>query len=117
MTAISTCPPNGYCGWSADGSLDVWSRDCGGGRADYADTPAYLYIDGRHRFVRAAKAAGNGIGICRILPGGYEILLHERADCGFAIAADAATALAADGRDLGPARLRKARRADLRDPG
>jgi len=102
-------PPNGYCGWSADGSLDVWSRDCGLGRADYADTPAYLYIDGRHLFARAAKAAGNGIGICRILPAGYEILLHERAECGFAIPAGAATALAADGRELGPARLRKAR--------
>ncbi len=102
-------PPNGYCGWSADGSLDVWSRDSGGGRADYADTPAYLYIDGRHRFARAAKAAGNGIGICRILPGGYEILLHERAECGFAIPAGAAMALATDGRELGPARLRKAR--------
>jgi hypothetical protein len=104
-------PPNGYCGWSADGSLDVWSRDCGGGRADYADTPAYLYIDGRHRFARAAKAAGNGIGICRILPGGYEILLHERAECGFAIPAGATTAqaLAADGRELVPARLRRAR--------
>jgi len=102
-------PPNGYCGWSADGTLDVWSRDSGGGRADYADTPAYLYIDGRHRFVRAAKAGGNGIGICRILPGGYEILLHEHAECGFAIPAAAAEALAADGRAIGPARLRTAR--------
>ncbi len=45
------------------------------------------------------------------MPGGYEILLHERAECGFAIPAGAATAtaLAADGRELGPARLRKAR--------
>ena len=78
-------PPDGYCGWSADGSIDVWSRDCGSGRADYADTPAYRYIDGRHRFVRTPKAAGNGIGICRILPSGYEILLHEGAECGFAL--------------------------------
>ncbi len=102
-------PPDGYCGWTADGSMDVWSRDSGGSRADYAATPAYLYIDGRHRFVRADKAAGNGIGICRILPGGYEILLHEQAECGFAIAAttSAAKALANDGRDLGPARLRR----------
>ena len=104
-------PPNGYCGWTADGSIDVWSRDCGGGRADYAATPAYLYIDGRHRFVRAARAAGNGIGICRILPDGYEILLHEQCrvrlrDPGTTIGA---RALAKDGRELGPARLRKAR--------
>ena len=102
-------PPNGYAGWSADSSLDVWSRDSEGKRADYASTPAYLYIDGRHRFVRAPKAAGNGIGICRILPDGYEILLREGAECGFAIPAGTATALATDGRELGPAQLRKAR--------
>lgn len=102
-------PPNGYCGWTDDGSIDVWSRDLDGQRADYADTPAYLYIDGRHHFVRAAKAAGNGIGICRVLPDAYEILLHDGAECGFAVSAGSAKALAADGRALGPARLRKAR--------
>ena len=109
-------PPNGFAGWAADGSLDVWSRETGGGRADYADTPAYLFIDGRHRFARAPKAAGTGIGVCRILPDGYEILLHEGAECGFAIPAGAATALAADGRDLGPAGLRTPR-ADVRPSG
>ena len=102
-------PPNGYCGWTADGLIDVKSQEFGGHRADYAATPAYLYIDGRHHFVRTARAAGNGIGICRILHEGYEILLHDGADCGFAISAGSARALAADSRDLGPTQVRKAR--------
>lgn len=100
-------PPNGYCGWTRDGSIDVWSRDVDGHRADYAATPAYIYIDGRGKFVRAAKAAGNGMGICRILPdGAHEILLHDGARCGFAVAADNAVALDKSGRKLGPAKMK-----------
>jgi hypothetical protein len=100
-------PPNGYGGWTADGAIEVWSRDIDGHRADYAATPAYLYIDGRGRLVRAPKAAGNGIGICRALPDGtQEMLLHDGAKCGFAVVADKAVALDKQGRELGPARLR-----------
>ncbi|MGC8643534.1 MAG: hypothetical protein ACP5XB_27065, partial [Isosphaeraceae bacterium] len=100
-------PPNGYCGWTSDGLIEVWCRDVDGHRADYAATPAYLYIDGRGKFVRAPKAAGNGIGICRLLPdGAHEILLYNGARCGFAIAADKATALDKEGREMGPARLK-----------
>lgn len=101
-------PPNGYCGWTKDGAIDVWSREVDGHRADYADTPAYLYIDGRGTLTRAPKAAGDGIGICRKLPGGaHEVLLYENANCGFAIDADKAVALDKDNHELGPARLRK----------
>ena len=103
-------PPNGYCGWTADGKVEVLSSDPRGHRSDYAATPAYLYVDGRGRFVRFPKAAGSGIGICRILPGGkFEVLLHKDADCGFAIPAASAVALDKERKEIGPARLRTAR--------
>lgn len=103
-------PPNGYCGWTQDGAIEVWSADPKGHRSDYAATPEYLYVDGRGRFMRFPKAAGNGIGICRILPKGeYEVLLYGGADCGFAINATRATALDKAGKPMGPAKLRTAR--------
>jgi hypothetical protein len=103
-------PPNGYAGWTADGTIEVQAGEVQGCRGDYAATPAYLYVDGRGRMLRFAKAAGNGIGICRILPeGGYEVLLYKDADCGFAIAAGAAVALDRERREIGPAPLRVAR--------
>jgi hypothetical protein len=103
-------PPNGYAGWTQDGQIEVLSSDPDGHRCDYAVTPAYLYVDGRGRFVRFPKAAGNGIGICRILPGGdYEILLYGGAECGFAVRADSAVALDKEGRVMGPAALRVSR--------
>ncbi len=110
-------PPNGYCGWTADGSIDVKSQDFEGHRADYAATPAYLYIDGRHHFVRTARAAGNGIGICRILPDGYEVLLHDRADCGFAISAGTATATGGRRPRARPCTSSQGTWADLRGAG
>ncbi len=103
-------PPNGYSGWTADGAIEVLSGDLHGRRADYAVTPAYLYVDGRGEFARFEKAAGNGIGVCRILPNGkYEIILHNDAECGFAISADSAVALDKDNKELGPVRLWTAR--------
>lgn len=103
-------PPNGYAGWTEDGSIEVISADPEGQRCDYAATPAYLYVDGRGRFVRLAKAAGNGIGICRILgKGHYEIIPYDGAECGFAIKARKAVALDEAGKELGPAEVREAR--------
>jgi hypothetical protein len=103
-------PPNGYAGWTKDGAVEVLSGDRQGNRCDYAATPAYLYVDGRGRFNRFARAASAGIGICRILPRGeFEIIPFQGADGGFAINATAAMALAKDGKDLGPATLRTAR--------
>ena len=103
-------PPNGYAGWTADGSIEVMSADPDGHRCDYAVTPAYIYVDGRDRFMRFEKAAGNGIGVCRILDDGkYEVILYEDAECGFAINADKATALDEDGNILGDAEIRVAR--------
>ncbi len=103
-------PPNGYAGWTADGSIEVISGDSTGERSDYAATPAYIYIDGRGKFVRHQRAAGNGIGVCRVLPDGqHEIILHGEAECGFAVEADTAEALDKESKVIGPARLRKAR--------
>jgi len=103
-------PSNGYAGWTADGSIEVISADPEGHRCDYAATPAYIYVDGRERFTRFEKAAGNGIGICRILDDGkHEVILYENAECGFAIDASKATALGEDKNVLGPAEVRVAR--------
>lgn len=103
-------PPNGYCGWTADGAIEVISSDPGGRRCDYAVTPAYIYVDGRGHFARFPKAGGNGIGICRILgKGQYEVLLHKDADCGFAIQASSAVALDRERKPIGPAKLRTSR--------
>ena len=40
-------PPNGYCGWSEDGSVFVYSGLVDGHRVDYAVGPDYVYMDGR----------------------------------------------------------------------
>jgi hypothetical protein len=103
-------PPNGYAGWMPDGSIEVISADPEGHRCDYAATPAYLYVDGRGRFMRFGKAASNGIGICRELgEGKHEVILHEGAEAGFAIGGASAVALAEDRSELGPAEVRVAR--------
>ena len=103
-------PPNGYAGWTPDGALDVLSSDVQGHRADYAVTPAYLYVDGRGKFVRFDRAAGNGLGICRFLPTDqFEIILYRDAECGFAINAASAVALDKNNQELGPAQLRRSR--------
>ncbi|MGI6609054.1 MAG: hypothetical protein ACOX4G_00845 [Limnochordia bacterium] len=103
-------PPNGYAGWSADGAIDVISDDAVGHRADYAATPAYLYVDARGTFTRFAKAAGDGLCICRKSgPAEWEIIPYEGAICGFAIDGESAIALDFDGRELGPAKLRHSR--------
>jgi hypothetical protein len=105
-------PPNGYAGWTENGAVEVFSGEPSSatGRADYAATPAYLYVDGRGAFARFAKAAGNGIGICRILPEGkHEIIPYGGAECGFAIPPAKAVALDKECKELGPAELRVAR--------
>ncbi len=103
-------PPNGWCGWTADGAIDVTSADRGGARCDYADTPAYIYIDGRGNFARFPKAASAGQAVCRILGGcEFEIIPMKNIECGFAVQAASAVALDRDGKEIGPAQLRCAR--------
>jgi hypothetical protein len=113
-------PPDGYAGWTEDGVIEVFSgdgdpkrRDGGrlqSGRADYAATPAYLYVDGRKQFKRFAKAAAAGVAICRTLKeGGWEVIPYKAAEYGFAVRAARAVALDYDRRELGPATLRVSR--------
>jgi hypothetical protein len=102
-------PPQGYTGWSADGQITVFSGLAKGQRCDYAETPEYLFLDGRGQDVRFPKAGGAGLAACLISDAGWEVIPWGPPDCGFALAAGAAVALAADGKELGPAELRRAR--------
>ena len=104
-------PPNGFAGWTADGTIEVFSGDRDGQRCDYAATPAYGYVDGRGRFARFPQAAGNGPAVCRRLPEGkYEVILLNQTEAGFAVEGiPAAVALDKENRELGPAPLRQAR--------
>jgi hypothetical protein len=106
-------PPNGWFARSADGRLLAWSATVDGHRADYVDSPAYLYADGRGRFTRFEIAACDG-----------QIVAHKRADgtrevipigrCeSFGVGLDgrAASAMALDKerRELGPVGTRLSR--------
>ncbi|MCD6351396.1 MAG: hypothetical protein J7M26_04660, partial [Armatimonadetes bacterium] len=103
-------PPNGYAGWTEDGAIEVISADPGGHRCDYAATPAYIYVDGRGKFMRFPKAASQGQAICRILgKGKYEIIPYQGVEAGFAIKATSAVALDEAGKELGPAEVRVSR--------
>ncbi len=102
-------PPNGYAGWMPDGSIEVMSADPGPPLRLRRHT-GVPYVDGRGRFVRLEKAAGNGIGICRSLgEGKHELILYDGAEAGFAIGDASAVALAEDRSELGPAEVRVAR--------
>jgi hypothetical protein len=68
-TADAELPPNGWFAKSADGRLLAWSANVRGHRADYVDSPAYLYADGRGAFTRFAKAASDG-----------QVIAHKRGD-------------------------------------
>ncbi len=101
-------PPNGYAGWTEDGATEVFSGETEGHRADYAVTPIYIFLDSRGKSVRFPKAAGNGVGICRIYPDRkYEVILLNDSDCGFAIDANQAVALDEERNEIGTTRLRK----------
>ena len=59
-TADAELPPNGWFAQSADKKLLAWSALVDGHRADYVDSPAYLYADGRGQFTRFPKLATDG---------------------------------------------------------
>ncbi len=103
-------PPNGWWGRSGDGTVEAFSGDRAGHRCDYVVSPEYLYVDGRGRFVRFAKAAGKGLGVCRRKKDGrWEVLLFDGEEAGFAVNAVRATAIDEAGKAVGPAELRRAR--------
>ncbi len=63
-------PPAGWYVRGGDGPpLLAFSAIVDGHRADYVDSPAYIYADGRGRFTRFEKAAADG-----------QLIAHHRAD-------------------------------------
>ena len=101
-----TLPPNGYTGWTADGQIFMFSGLKEGKRCDYAESPAYIYLDGRGSLQRFDRACGSGYGVCRKMDDSHwEIIIPENGDVGFRIPAISAKALAYDRKELGPAEL------------
>ncbi|MFA6564279.1 MAG: hypothetical protein WCV00_20420 [Verrucomicrobiia bacterium] len=112
-TADAELPPNGWFAKSADGRLLAWSAISRGHRADYVDSPAYLYADGRGAFTRFAKAASDGQLIAhKHSDGSMEIIpVGKCASFGVSLGGKAATAVALDkeGKEFGPAETRFSR--------
>jgi len=112
-TADAELPPNGWFTKSADSKLLAFSANVDGHRADYVDSPAYIYADGRGQFTRFENAASDG-----------QLIAHKRADgtlevipvgkCssfGVALGGRTASAVALDhdGKELGPSETRFSR--------
>lgn len=112
-TADAELPPNGWFAKSADGTLLAWSANVRGHRADYLDSPAYLYANGRGAFTRFAKAASDGQLIAhKRRDGSLELIpVGKRASFGVSLGGKAATAVALDkeGKEIGSAETRFSR--------
>jgi hypothetical protein len=74
-------PPNGWYVRDPSGRLTAWSMLVDGHRADYVDSPDYLYADGRGRLTRFPRAECDGQMVAlRHGPGAIEIIPFERAN-------------------------------------
>lgn len=112
-TADTELPPNGWFTKSADGKLLAFSAIVDGHRADYVDSPAYIYADGRGMFTSFAKAASDGQliahkrrdGLMEVIPVG------KCASFGVSLGGKSATAVALDkeGKEIGVAETRFSR--------
>ncbi|MGQ9761971.1 MAG: hypothetical protein ACUVQH_08675 [Thermogutta sp.] len=110
-----TLPPNGWYvrGQFADGSLVAYSALVEGHRADYVDSPLYLYANGRGTLTRFPKAICDGQLV--LLPqtdGSFELIPVGTQVMGVDLAGKfaRATALDEDNRkDLGAAEVRWSR--------
>ena len=112
-TVDAELPPNGWFAKSADGKLLAFSAFVDGHRADYVDSPAYIYADGRGTFTRFAKAASDGKLIAHKRDdGSLEVIpVGKCASFGVSLGGKpaAATALDKDGKEIGPAETRFSR--------
>lgn len=117
-----TLPPNGYAGWTADRNVFTFSGLREGKRCDYAESPEYVFIDGRGCVQKFARATGSGCGVCRRADENHwEIITLDGAQIGFripvanAVAADSAAvpvsvkALDFDRKELGAAEFFQSR--------
>jgi hypothetical protein len=105
-TAEMLLPPNGWCVRDAQpGKLVAWSALIDGHRADYVDSPAYCYANGRGRFTQFDKAACDGqLIVHKRAEGAMEVIpVAECRKFGVAFHGQAATAVALDaaGKPLG----------------
>jgi hypothetical protein len=112
-TAEMVLPPNGWhVQDTRDGKLLAWSALIDGHRADYVDSPAYLYADGRGRLTRFPQAACDGQLIAHQREKGVRELIPVGRCNEFGISlggqSAAATALDVEGKPLGPAATRLA---------
>ena len=101
-------PPNGYTGWTADGLVYTFSGLQDGSRCDYAESPVYVFLDGRGTMRKFSRATGAGCGVCRKEDEKHwEIITLEGAEIGFRLPDRvlSATALDFDRNELGPAEL------------
>ena len=114
-TSEAVLPPNGwYAGGDVEhGSVIALSALLDGRRADYVDSPAYVYADGRGRFTRFEKAACDGQLIVHNRPDGVReaIPVGESSTFGVSMQGNSATVVALDeeGGTIGPAETRLSR--------
>ncbi len=112
-TADAELPPNGWFAKSADGKLVAFSANVDGHRADYVDSPAYIYADGRGQFTRFASAASDGQLIAHKRRDGTLELIPVGKCASFGVALNGRTASAValdkDGKELGSAETRFSR--------
>ena len=113
QTPNALLPPNGYYAKSADGKLVVFSAIRNGGRADYCESPAYTFVDGRGTFARFPTAASDQALIAlRRTDGKVEVILvGGPKPSGVSLGGKAATAMALDKerKELGPVHTRLSR--------
>ena len=76
-------PPRGYHAWTANRDVVVASDDLGGARADYCESPDYIYIDGRGVDVERPRARSAGTAVCRMLTNGWEVISLGGRPCSF----------------------------------
>ncbi len=112
-TPEAVLPPNGWLAKDSGGRLLAMGAMVDGHRADYVDSPAYLYADGRGRLTRFSKAACNGAMIAHKRPDGTAEVIPVEGCSVFGVLlgghSAVATALDEEGRTIGPAETRLSR--------
>ena len=113
-TPDAELPPNGWFAKDTqEGKLVAFSALVEGHRADYVDSPAYIYADGRGQFTRFGKAACDGQMIAhQHTDGTVEVIpVGKCSSFGVSLKGQSATATALDkqGNQIGPAEVRFSR--------
>ncbi|MEW6355493.1 MAG: hypothetical protein AB1696_04145 [Planctomycetota bacterium] len=113
QTPNALLPPNGFYAKSGDGKLMVFSALKDGRRADYCESPAYTYVDGRGTFARFTTAVSDQAMIAlKRSDGKVEVIpVGNPTTCGVSLNGKAATAVALDKerKELGPVETRLSR--------